>query len=318
MADERLMVEVDKLKPHPRNELIYGMNEDVSDLVALIDARGEIISPLVIKDDFTIISGHRRWKAAQELGYTAVPCEFASYDTEDEELADLILHNADRDKTLAQKAREGMTLEATFASEAFLRKIAALKQNRTDMGKLTTSEDVDSEEDTEKGLARDKVAKAVGISSGTKYDRIKRVLNRADELKNEGKDDDANLLLDTIDRSASAACNLLKVDIEKLTSEQREEIKAGKLSPRTFLPQKEDKAKDMKTIYAGAMDEVKAIEQSMKTLKGSIAHIESDKKRGTLRIQLEKQMGTIQSLMSELEKTKEPTPTSDKPKGKKK
>jgi hypothetical protein len=168
MAEGIIQVAINKLKPHHKTELIYGLNEDVSDLITLIEAREKIIRSLIVKENYTIISGHRRWKAAKELGYSTVPCEIASYDSEDAGLADLILHNVDREKTLAQKTREGMTLEATLSSETFLRKLATLKKNRTDMDNSSTSEEmvyngaeevVNSEiiDDSEKGLTRDKV-----------------------------------------------------------------------------------------------------------------------------------------------------------------
>ena len=67
-------IEIDKLQPHPRNVEIYG-EENVSDLVAQIEAYGGIADPIKIKEDNTIISGHRRWQAARELGMTEVPCQ---------------------------------------------------------------------------------------------------------------------------------------------------------------------------------------------------------------------------------------------------
>ena len=95
LVDEILHIPVLKLKPHPQNELIYGQDEDISDLVAQIKAFGKIIEPLKIKEDYTIISGHRRWKAAQaeELKYETVPFEIVSFATPEEELAALVLYN---------------------------------------------------------------------------------------------------------------------------------------------------------------------------------------------------------------------------------
>ncbi|MGH2413377.1 MAG: ParB N-terminal domain-containing protein, partial [Microcystaceae cyanobacterium] len=42
---------------------MYGQDEDVSDLVELIE-RSQWVKPLVVTPAGTIISGHRRWKAA--------------------------------------------------------------------------------------------------------------------------------------------------------------------------------------------------------------------------------------------------------------
>ena len=59
------------LKPHPRNSSIYGENEDISKLIESICQSGWI-KPLVITSDNVIISGHRRWEAALELGIESI------------------------------------------------------------------------------------------------------------------------------------------------------------------------------------------------------------------------------------------------------
>jgi hypothetical protein len=60
------------LKPHPRNASLYGEDESVDDLVELI-GNSNWLKPLVITPDFIIISGHRRWKAALQLGWLSIP-----------------------------------------------------------------------------------------------------------------------------------------------------------------------------------------------------------------------------------------------------
>ena len=64
------------LIPHPRNEEIYGRDEDVSDLIGLIKESGRIENPIIINPDNVIISGHRRWLAAKsdELQLEVGPC----------------------------------------------------------------------------------------------------------------------------------------------------------------------------------------------------------------------------------------------------
>ena len=80
VADGTINIEIDKLKLHEQNKIIYG-DEDVSDLVAQIEAFGRIIERLKINKDHIIISGHRRWKAAKELNHLTVPCEVVSFDS---------------------------------------------------------------------------------------------------------------------------------------------------------------------------------------------------------------------------------------------
>jgi hypothetical protein len=43
----------DQLKPHPRNEEIYGCTESIGDLVELIQLKG-YVQPLTVKTDGTI------------------------------------------------------------------------------------------------------------------------------------------------------------------------------------------------------------------------------------------------------------------------
>lgn len=195
------LVDVNKLKPHPRNSEIYG-KESVADLTVQIEAYGGIADPLKIKEDYTIISGHRRWQAACELGMTEIPCQIVSYESEEEELAALVMLNYHRVKTNEQKAREGMALEEALKAEGMERKLKALKQNQPDRdpgsptvvsGEVSDSSG-DADEKRKKGRTRDIVANAVNISSGKNFDRMKRVIVAADKLKAEGKSDDATFL----------------------------------------------------------------------------------------------------------------------------
>ena len=78
-------------------------HEDVSDLVALISERGRIVNNLVINEEYTIISGHRRWLAAKELNYSTVPCEIVSFDSVEDSDDDDNPKGATRD-VVAKKA----------------------------------------------------------------------------------------------------------------------------------------------------------------------------------------------------------------------
>lgn len=106
------------LQPHPHNAAIYGEDEDVSDLVRLIQD-SNWIKPLVVTPAHTIISGHRRWKAAQQLKLKTIPVEYRSFPHERAELEALLLENASRHKTTEQKVREA-NLWKTLESERAL------------------------------------------------------------------------------------------------------------------------------------------------------------------------------------------------------
>ncbi len=95
-----IKINVDLLRPHPRNkEFFDDMEGDKwKDFVESIKTSG-IIQPLIVTDDYVVISGHQRLKAAKELGLTEVPCEVHEYvdkdgiTAEDWKLKDLLESN---------------------------------------------------------------------------------------------------------------------------------------------------------------------------------------------------------------------------------
>lgn len=82
-SNEIQHIELDRLKPHPRNEEVYGSCEDITDLVKSIFLKG-YVHPLIVKTDGTIISGHRRWRALTALGWKEAPVIVREFETEDE------------------------------------------------------------------------------------------------------------------------------------------------------------------------------------------------------------------------------------------
>ena len=68
-----MKIPINQLKTCPINSEIY-RDSDVGDLVNSIGEVG-LLQPLVVTPDNTIISGHRRFKAIQSLGWTEVECD---------------------------------------------------------------------------------------------------------------------------------------------------------------------------------------------------------------------------------------------------
>jgi len=63
---------IQSLKASPLNEMVYDKTTPFDDLVESVK-RGGILEPISICEDGTIISGHRRVKAAKALGMKSVP-----------------------------------------------------------------------------------------------------------------------------------------------------------------------------------------------------------------------------------------------------
>ncbi len=282
MINEQQVVNVDKLHPHPKNAEIYG-NEDVSDLIAQIEALGKIVNPIKIKRDYTIISGHRRWQAAKKLGIQEIPFEYIDFDSEEDELSSLVIFNYQRQKTNEQKAREGMVLEETLSDESVFRKLSTLKQNQEDpdMDQASISEDTApssvSDTQNEKGTTRDKVAKAIKIGSGRSYDRMKAVINESDRLRKNGDTVDADLLICVLNKAPSTAYKLLQVDLSSLTDEEKRSIQLGKVSANQIIQshltgKKPTKAESFKKVMQG----LRTAEQNIVDVFNAIDNFEED------------------------------------------
>lgn len=208
-----------ELKPHPRNTAIYGEKEDdgtFSELVNLIKEHG-LRSKIIVNEEGLIISGHRRFKALQELGYTETECEVRHYDNEMEELRDLVICNSGRrQKTRVQQLREG---EAIYEVEEWKAK------QRQEIGKnqysLKDQSSVSLCNNEEKGETRDIVAKIISWGSGAKssgkdYSLGRSALKESDRLRKEGNTGLADIIITQINkRGAHAAYDLaFKVDIK--------------------------------------------------------------------------------------------------------
>lgn len=163
-----------ELKAHHLNKHIYGMESVDEGLVESIKEHG-LLEKLVIKEDGTIISGHRRWRAILELypeHIMNVHCEVVGFNHDEEgqleEELHLLEYNRQRKKTKEQLAKEGEILESIYAKQAQKRKLANLKQNQDEDrgGQLAPSEDI--------GRTTEKVANELGISERS-YKRLKKV-----------------------------------------------------------------------------------------------------------------------------------------------
>lgn len=241
-----------ELKPHPRNTAIYGGkegDETFSELVQLIKEHG-LRTKMIVNEDGLIISGHRRYNALKELGYTEIECEVRHYDNEMEELRDLVICNSGRrQKTRVQQLREG---EAIYEVEEWKAK------QRQEIGKNQYSLKDQSSgslcNNEEKGETRDIVAKIISWGSGSKssgkdYSLGRSALKESDRLRKEGNTDLADIIITQINkRGAHAAYDLaFKVDIEQLNDITMAGLRTGQISGRSnSLPLKSECVKNSK------------------------------------------------------------------------
>lgn len=119
-----------ELKPHKTNIDIYGTESVDIDLVESIKNKG-ILEPLVIVDDNTILSGHRRWLAAKELKLEKIPCRSMSFSDELDEKEALIEFNRQRKKTHSQRMNEADLIEGIVKERNIIKQKATQLDGRT-------------------------------------------------------------------------------------------------------------------------------------------------------------------------------------------
>ena len=79
------------LKPYEKNAKIHG-DYQIDLLKKSIQEFG-FVSPILIDENYNVIAGHGRIKAAEELGITKVPCIFIEGLTEDQRKAYILADN---------------------------------------------------------------------------------------------------------------------------------------------------------------------------------------------------------------------------------
>lgn len=158
------------LKPHPLNASIYDAEREDATFRRSI-AEGGILHPLIIDQHGTILSGHRRWRAALALSLETVPTITHHIDDPLDAETVLIESNRQREKTASDIMREAERLRVIEAERARKRQLAGM------------ASDLQANLPEGPGQTRDKVAARVGLKTGT-FRNIKTVWDAAHD---EGK-----------------------------------------------------------------------------------------------------------------------------------
>lgn len=130
-------------------------------------------------------------KACKQIGIKEVDCIVKRYNSEEEEIRDLVNLNLTRDRTSTQKAREAAMLELIE------KKLA--RERQATLNNETSSLRPNSATAENQGRARDIVAKKVGFKSGQEAERAMRAVRKVDELKERGETEKAYILQGVLD-----------------------------------------------------------------------------------------------------------------------
>lgn len=87
-------ISINSLKPHEKNDYFFDdmTGSKWSEFIESIRTSG-VIEPIVVTRDFTIVSGHQRVRACNELGITEIPARVKDYADEDAIIKDLLETN---------------------------------------------------------------------------------------------------------------------------------------------------------------------------------------------------------------------------------
>jgi len=176
------------LSPNEYSVGLYG-EDGFQDLLESIKQHG-ILEPLYVTTKGIIISGHRRWRAAQaayqEGLRVPIPVIRTSYPSELDERQAIIEFNRYRIKTGQQLYHEGKALKEIEAARAKLRQEATHLVTR---GVQQRDMVVANGPPPYGGKTRDIIARAIGLSSGRQWDRLEYIAENAPDFLAEIKPD---------------------------------------------------------------------------------------------------------------------------------
>lgn len=211
-------IDIDRLKPHPRNDDIYGDPRLSQDFAAFVqDVKENGIHPLIIADDMTIIGGHRRYYAALQLGMSEVDVAIFRYENETDKLAALIADNNVRIKSNWQMANEAEALIGIASERAKERQIRKPADFVTE---LVPQQNGHSE-------ARNEVGEQLGISGRTVSDML-TVRELVGELEESGLNKEADNLKAILNKSVKAAASEVRAQKKQNDSAKAETTPVSK------------------------------------------------------------------------------------------
>ncbi len=168
------------LKEHPFSLTIYGSDRH-DDLVESI-REYSVLTPLVICGD-QVISGHRRLRAALELGIDLVPCVEKKLSSILEEKEVILEYNRYRIKNASQLYREGKAIEQ------IIREKTHQMQVRGGVKKVRQNFAVPKD----KLRTRARIAQAIGIGSGEQWRKLEFIGKHSPDILDRIKSTDLSI-----------------------------------------------------------------------------------------------------------------------------
>lgn len=166
-------MDVDKLKPHPKNNYFFDdiNGEPWTAFLESIETSG-VIEPIIVDaSDLTIISGHQRVRACKKLGIKQVAVEERGFDSEDERLKQLI-------ETNIRQRGVGNTNAVKFGRcVAELERIYGIRNGGDRKSEIRSANGT-----TDKPKTQDDLAEEIGVSKDV-LKRAKKLAELPEELQ---------------------------------------------------------------------------------------------------------------------------------------
>jgi protein gp37/ParB-like chromosome segregation protein Spo0J len=180
---------IDRLRPHPKNALIYGDTAD-DELLRSVREHG-VLTPITVTAAGVVVSGHRRLVAARAAGLKEVPVTPFGSDDELDVVEALIESNRQRSKSNEQIGREAGELTEVIAARQLR---GRPPKNGGDIATISTER-----------KTRAQVATKLGVGQ-KKAEEARRVVQTIDRLAKTGNHQEAEHLRKTLNgRSVHSA-----------------------------------------------------------------------------------------------------------------
>lgn len=213
-----------ELRPHPLSVKLYGKPAPSAELIASIKSLG-ILNPILVNEDFEVLSGNQRLKAYQILhkkhSHTfPIWIPIRRTDAVGLEAEQLVLEeNRQRVKTAEQKGREFKELKRIETELAKERQKLSKERKRIEA-------ESDIEEGQENfpyptGQARDKAAEVIGMSGRT-AEKLEAIIDASDD-----GDENASAALREIDRKNGRGIDSAYTAVVKPKSSKDPELVAS-------------------------------------------------------------------------------------------
>lgn len=274
-------INIDELKPHPRNNEFFDdmTGEKWNEFLESIRTSG-VIEPIVVTTDMVIVSGHQRVRACKELGIPEIMCEIKTYKDEDSVIKDLLETNirqrGDIGGSAKKVGRRIMELERLYG----IRDGSFNAKGNNRIGEQNNSVD---------NVTQSDLAAKLGMSVDT-LQNYKMLADMIPELEE---------LMDTGIVSKSTALSMIK----NLSEEEQESLIESLDTTKKITKREAEKyIEEIKRLK-----EEPQIPEDYESTKRELKGWKEDYKN--LRSQFDEKVSELQDLKKQIETMKETTPT---------